>query len=147
MYPSIEYHEAYHQIDKRDWQTPNWIAPTFKGKLSENALEHTLEELGAYLSQLANTDQGQNIWLSKLLIFSLNPMTRGQAEYYASSIIFNAMEAVSLDDAIEPSYIATVDDKTRIYKMLLDKNSDEISRLARLSYQILFSRDVPKLSP
>jgi len=147
LYPSIEYHEAYHQIDKKDWRPPNWLMPTFKGQLSENALEHILEELGAYLSQLANTNQGQNIWLSKLLIFSLNPMTRGQAEYYASSIIFNAMDALEMREAIIPSYIATVDDKTRIYKSLLEKDEEEISKLARRAYQILFNRDVPKLIP
>ena len=146
LYPSIEYHEAYHQIDKKDWLPPNWLTSVFKGKLDENATEHTLEELGAYLSQLANTEQGQNIWLSKLLIFSLNPMTKGQAEYYASSIIFNAMEALHLEEAIEANYIATVDDKTRIFKALLSKDSDEISRMARQAYQILFQRDVPNLA-
>ena len=145
LYPSIEYHEAYHQIDKKDWRTPNWLVPTFKGRLNENAIEHTMEELGAYLSQLANTKQGQNIWLSKLLIFSLNPMTKGQAEYYASSIIFNAMEALYLEDPIIPSYIATVDDKTRIFKILLKKDADEINSLARRAYQILFQRDTPEL--
>jgi len=145
LYPSIEHHEAYHQIDKKDWRSPNWIQPVFKGKLNESALEHTMEELGAYLSQLANTDQGQNIWLSKLLIFSLNPMTKGQAEYYASSIIFNAMEALDSGEAIQANYIATVDDKTRIFKMLLAKNSDEISQMAKQAYQILFQRDVPNL--
>ena len=147
LYPSIEYHEAYHQIDKKDWRTPNWLQSTFKGQLNENAIEHTMEELGAYLSQLANTEQGQNIWLSKLLIFSLNPMTKGQAEYYASSIIFNAMEALYLEDPIVPSYIATVDDKTRIFKILLTKDTDEISSLAKRAYQILFQRDTPVLLP
>ena len=146
LYPSIEYHEAYHQINKKDWLPPNWLKPVFKEKLDENAIEHTLEELGAYLSQLANTDQGQNIWLSKLLIFSLNPMTKGQAEYYASSIIFNALEALHLEEPIEANYIATVDDKTRIFKSLLSKDSEEISRMARQAYQILFQRDVPNLA-
>ncbi|MEH6455691.1 MAG: hypothetical protein V7749_05180 [Cocleimonas sp.] len=146
LYPSIEYHEAYHQINKINWQSPNWLAPVFKGKLDDNAIEHTLEELGAYLSQLANTDQGQNIWLSKLLIFSLNPMTKGQAEYYASSIIFNAMEALHLDKPIEANYIATVEDKTRIFKALLNKNSQELSSMARRAYLILFQRDVPNLT-
>ncbi|MGK0271040.1 MAG: hypothetical protein ACI88H_001693 [Cocleimonas sp.] len=145
LYPSIEYHEAYHQINKKEWLPPNWLEPVFKGKLSDNAIEHTLEELGAYLSQLANTKQGQNIWLSKLLIFSLNPMTKGQAEYYASSIIFNAMDALHFEEAIQANYIATVDDKTRIFKVLLNKNSDEISSMARQAYQILFQRDVPNL--
>ena len=145
LYPSIEYHEAYHQINKKDWPKPNWIMPTFKGKLDENALEHTLEELGAYLSQLANTSEGQNIWLSKLLIFSLNPMTKGQAEYYASSIIFNAMEALYLEKPLKANYVATVDDKTRIFKELLNKDSEEISSLARRAYQILFHRDTPDL--
>ena len=131
LLPSIEYHEAYHQIDKKDWKSPAWLDSTFKDKLSKNGREHTLEELGAYLAQLANTDQGQNIWLGKLLIFSLNPMTKGQAEYYASSIILTSMESLYLGKAIAPNYVASVEEKTRIYKTLLKTNSAEISYLAK----------------
>lgn len=145
LYPSIEYHEAYHQIDKKEWRQPPWLKSVFKDKLDEYAIDHTLEELGAYLAQLANTDKGQNIWLSKLLIFSLNPMTQGQAEYYASSIILNAMDAIDSQEPIQGHYIATVDQKTKIFKMLLTKNNKEISKMARQAYQILFQRDVPKL--
>ena len=145
LLPSIEYHEAYHQIDKKDWNTPSWIKATFKDKLDENGIDHTLEELGAYLAQLANTDQGQNIWLSKLLIFSLNPMTKGQAEYYASSIIFNAMESLYLGDEVKPNYIATVDKKTTIFKILISKNQSEIKALAKAAYEQLFERPVPTL--
>ena len=145
LLPSIEYHEAYHQIDKKDWKSPAWLDSTFKDKLSKNGREHTLEELGAYLAQLANTDQGQNIWLGKLLIFSLNPMTKGQAEYYASSIILTSMESLYLGKAIAPNYIASVEEKTRIYKTLLKTNSAEISYLAKKTYEILFQREVPKL--
>ncbi len=145
MLPSIEYHEAYHQIDKKDWKSPAWLDSTFKDKLSKNGREHTLEELGAYLAQLANTDQGQNIWLGKLLIFSLNPMTKGQAEYYASSIILTSMESLYLGKAIAPNYVASVEEKTRIYKTLLKTNSAEISYLAKKTYEILFQREVPKL--
>lgn len=145
LLPSIEYHEAYHQIDKKDWNTPSWVKATFKDKLDENGIDHTLEELGAYLAQLANTDQGQNIWLSKLLIFSLNPMTKGQAEYYASSIIFNAMESLYLGDEVKPNYIATVDEKTTIFKILISKNQSEIKALAKAAYEQLFERPVPTL--
>jgi len=146
LYPSIEYHEAYHQINKKQWIEPTWLKPVFQNKLSENAIEHTLEELGAYLAQLANTDKGQNIWLSKLLIFSLNPMTQGQAEYYASSIIFNAMAAIDAQKPIQGHYVASVDEKTKTFKMLLTKNNKEISKMARQAYQILFKREVPLLS-
>ena len=146
LYPSIEYHEAYHQIDKSLWKPAPWLKGTFKDKLDANQLEHTLEELGAYLAQLANTNQGQNIWLSKLLIFSLNPMTQGQAEYYASSIIFNTIESIDLGKPVNPNYIATVEDKTRIFKSLLKKDSTEISRLAKTAYEILFQRPVPVLT-
>ncbi len=72
-------------------------------------------------------------------------MTKGQAEYYASSIIFKAMEQLHLEEAIEVSYVATVDEKTRIFKLLLNKNNDEISSMAHRAYQILFQRDVPTL--
>jgi hypothetical protein len=145
LLPSIEYHEAYHQIDKKKWKSPAWITSTFKDKLSEDGIDHTLEELGAYLAQLANTKQGQNIWLSKLLIFSLNPMTKGQAEYYASSIILTTLESLYLDKPIEPNYIATVEEKTRIYKTLLTKDNIEISSLAKKAYETLFERGVPIL--
>ena len=55
------------------------------------------------------------------------------------------MEALYLEDPVVPSYIATVDDKTRIFKILLKKDSVEISSLARRAYQILFQRDTPEL--
>ena len=145
LLPSIEYHEAYHQIDKKEWNPPRWLKTTFKDKLDENGIDHTLEELGAYLAQLANTDQGQKIWLSKLLIFSLNPMTKGQAEYYASSIIFNTMESLYLGIEVKPDYIATVDEKTAIFKVLTSKNQSEIKALAKAAYEELFNRPVPSL--
>jgi len=145
LLPSIEYHEAYHQINKENWKQPAWVKTTFKD-LSDNGIEHTMEELGAYLSQLANTQQGQNIWLSKLLIFSLNPMTKGQAEYYASSLIFNTMESLYLNKPIDNNYHADVDKKTLIYKTLLTKDKPEIRELARRAYEVLFEREVPSLS-
>lgn len=145
LLPSIEYHEAYHQIAKKHWETPSWIKKTFKDNLSENGIDHTMEELGAYLSQLANTDQGHNIWLSKLLIFSLNPMTKGQAEYYASSIILTTLEALYLGKPINVSYSASIDDKTLIYKTLVTKDKDEIRELAKRAYEVLFEREVPNL--
>ncbi len=145
LLPSIEYHEAYHQISKKNWNAPSWLKSTFEDKLNQDGIDHTLEELGAYLAQLANTDQGQKIWLSKLLIFSLNPMTKGQAEYYASSIIFNAMESLYLGNEVKPNYIATVDEKTNIFKTLVSKNQSEIKALAKTAYEILFERPVPSL--
>ncbi|PID33759.1 MAG: hypothetical protein CR955_01190 [Thiotrichales bacterium] len=146
LLPSIEYHEAYHQIDKKDWKSPAWLKTTFKDEqLDEQRIDHTLEELGAYLAQLANTDQGQNIWLSKLLIFSLNPMTKGQAEYYASSIIFNTMSSLDLGYKVNPDYKASVEEKTTIFKALTSKNQSEIKALAKAAYEALFDRPVPSL--
>ena len=145
LVPSIEVHEAYHQIDKKSWKAPSWLEKTFKDELTENGTEHTLEELGAYLSQLANTEQAHNIWLSKLLIFSLNPMTKGQAEYYASSIIFNTMEAIHHHQPFEPSFTASIDKKTKIYKTLTTLNTEQIRELAKRSYEALFEREVPNL--
>lgn len=117
----------------------------FKDKLSENGIDHTLEELGAYLSQLANTKQGQNIWLSKLLIFSLNPMTKGQAEYYASSIIFNALEDLDTGKEVKVNYITSVDKKTEIFRKFISYTPDEIRALTKRAYEVLFERDVPML--
>lgn len=145
LLPSIEYHEAYHQINKKEWNQPTWVKETFKDKLSENGIDHTLEELGAYLSQMANTEHGQNIWLSKLLIFSLNPMTKGQAEYYASSIIFNAFESLDTGVEIKASHTASVEKKTEIYKILSSYSTAEIKALAKRAYEVLFERDVPVL--
>jgi len=145
LLPSIEYHEAYHQIDKTGWTTPFWVKGTFKDELSANGLDHTLEELGAYLSQLSKTDQGQNIWLGKLLLFSLNPMTKGQAEYYASSIILNTMQGLYLGKPLDVTYKASVDEKTLIYKTLTTKSKREIQDLAKRAYETLFEREVPEL--
>jgi len=146
LLPSIELHEAYHQIDKKSWKTPAWQAKTFKDELTESGTEHTMEELGAYLSQLANTEQAHNIWLSKLLIFSLNPMTKGQAEYYASSLILDTMESLRLGVAIkQPSYTLSIDKKTAIYKSLIGLNTRQIRELAKRAFEALFEREVPDL--
>ena len=147
MLPSIEYHEAYHQIVKTDWVAPLWIKTTFKdANLTENGLDHTMEELGAYLSQIANTDEGHNIWLSKLLLFSISPFTKGQAEHYASSIILTTMESIYLDKKVTPRYKASVDEKTKIYSILVSLSNSEKRRLAKKAYEILFDRGVPVLS-
>ena len=145
LLPSIEYHEAYHQIVKKDWKKPSWVDKTFKDELSENGLDHTMEELGAYLSQLANTEQGLNIWLSKLLIFSLNPMTKGQAEYYSSSIIFSTLESLYRGGPIVPNYQMNIDQKTEIYKTLIEMDKKEIRELSKRAYEVLFEREVPVL--
>ncbi len=146
LLPSIELHEAYHQIDKKHWKTPAWLAKTFNDELTESGTEHTMEELGAYLSQLANTEQAHNIWLSKLLIFSLNPMTKGQAEYYASSLILDTMESLRLGVAIkQPTYTLSIDKKTAIYKSLIDLKTPQIRELAKRAFEALFEREVPDL--
>ena len=72
-------------------------------------------------------------------------MTKGQAEYYASSIILTSMESLYLGKPIEPNYIASVEDKTRIYKTLLTKDKAELSALSRRAYEVLFQRNVPIL--
>ncbi len=146
LLPSIEYHEAYHQIDKKDWKVPVWQKELFK-ELDEHAIGHSMEELGAYLSQLANTDKGHNIWLSKLLIFSLNPMTQGQAEYYASGIILTSMQSLYKGEEIKPRFEASVEEKTEIFKTLSNMQSDEIRLLARKAYETLFERADPELKP
>ncbi len=146
LIPSIEYHEAYHQIDKKNWGIPAWTSDLFKEEnLTDNGLDHTLEELGAYLSQLATTEQGQNIWLSKLLIFSLSPFTKGQAEYYASSIILTTMDSLYLDKDLSPYFETSVDEKSRIYEHLISLSDRDKRELARKSYETLFGRKVPKL--
>ena len=146
LYPSIEYHEAYHQINKKSWPQTRWVKTAFKDdKLSDNSRDHMLEELGAYLAQLANTDEGHNIWLSKLLIFSVSPFTKGQAEYYASSIILNSMDALASNKDYQPSYDMDVDEKTRIYKRLSKMDNREIRDLSQRAFKRLFGRAAPNL--
>ncbi|MCK5726272.1 MAG: hypothetical protein KAH22_05565 [Thiotrichaceae bacterium] len=145
--PSIEYHEAYHQIDKKHWQDLAWIKTLFKEELTADGIDHTLEELGAYLSQLASTEKGHNIWLSKILIFSLNPMTKGQAEYFASSMILNAMDSMDQTGKVTPHYDASVNKKIKIYKKLSNYSNKEIRLLAQMTYEALFERSVPELKP
>ncbi|MEE9310377.1 MAG: hypothetical protein V3U64_05095 [Cocleimonas sp.] len=147
LLPSIEYHEAYHQIDKKEWATPAWTKTLFKDEnLTENGLEHTMEELGAYLAQMANTEEGHNIWLSKLLMFSLSPFTKGQAEYYASSIILTTMESIFNKKKISPFFIVDVERKTKIYNTLINLSNAKKRELARKSYRILFNRKAPMLN-
>lgn len=144
LLPSIEIHESYHQIDKHDWQEPQWVSSVFKD-LSENGKEHALEELGAYLTQLTYTEQGSDIWMTKLLFFSLNAMMRNQAEFFASSIILKTMQDLLDNKKVEVSYDLSVDEKIRIYKNFASLDESYLRILAERSYIELFRRPVPSL--
>lgn len=141
LLPSIEYHEAYHQIEKESWPEPSWVAVNFKD-LSENGIESSLEELGAYLTQLVYTDNGHKVWLTKLLLFSLNSMTKDQPEYYASSMIFSAMRDLYLLRDIKPNHNLDVDEKVEIYKALSEMSVAELQNKANAAFEVLFERPV-----
>ena len=141
LLPSIEYHEAYHQIEKESWPVPVWVAINFKD-LSVNGVESSLEELGAYLTQLIYTDNGHKVWLTKLLLFSLNSMTKDQPEYYASSMIFSAMRDLYLLRDITPNHELSVDEKVEIYKALSEMGVAELQNKAYAAFEVLFERPV-----
>jgi hypothetical protein len=144
LIPSIEYHEAYHQIDKTVWQEPVWVKKLFKD-LSENGKEHALEELGAYLTQLAYTKQGADIWLTKILFFSLNTMMRGQPEFYSSSIILSTMNSLYLGEKAKINYELSVNDKIKIYKTFATIDETYLKIMAERTYIELFKRPVPEM--
>ena len=141
LLPSIEYHEAYHQIEKESWPEPSWVSVNFKD-LSENGVESSLEELGAYLTQLVYTDNGHKVWLTKLLLFSLNSMTKDQPEYYASSMIFSAMRDLYLLRDIKPNHNLDVEEKVAIYKALSEMGVAELQNKAHAVFEVLFERPV-----
>ncbi len=145
LLPSIEYHEAYHQIDKTSWEEPKWVNKLFKD-LSENGKEHTLEELGAYLTQLTYTEKGTDIWLTKLLFFSLNSMMRGQAEFYASSIILSTMNSIQHGEKVNVHYDLSVNEKIKIYKTFATMKESTLKIVAENAYIQLFKRPVPEMS-
>jgi len=144
LLPSIEYHEAYHQIIKIGWVKPSWVAKNFS-EMSRHGVESSLEELGAYLTQLVYTDTGHKIWLTKLLLFSLNSMTKDQPEYYASSMIFSAMQDLYLLREITPNHQLTVEEKVAIYKILSGFSVKELQNKARTAFEVLFERPVVSL--
>ena len=144
LLPSIEYHEAYHQIDKTSWEEPKWVDKLFKD-LSEDGKEHTLEELGAYLTQLTYTEQGTDIWLTKLLFFSLNSMMRGQPEFYASSIILSTMNSIHHGEKVNVHYRLSVNEKIEIYKTFATMKESTLKIVAENAYIQLFKRPVPKM--
>ncbi|RTZ66350.1 MAG: hypothetical protein DSZ29_02975 [Aquificaceae bacterium] len=144
LLPSIEHHEAYHQIDKSKWKEPKWVATTFK-ELSENGKEHALEELGAYLTQLTYTEQGSDIWLTKILFFSLNSMMRNQPEFYSSSIILDTMYKLYKGEQVEVRYDLTVDEKIKIYKIFTTLDEAYLKVIAERAYIELFRRPVPEM--
>ena len=144
LLPSIEYHEAYHQIVKDNWAEPSWVASQFKDH-TEQGVEASLEELGAYLTQLVYTDTGHKIWLTKLLLFSLNSMTKDQPEYYASSLIFSAMRDLYLMKDVEANFELTVDEKVEIYKALSTYGPLDLNQLAEKAFEQLFERPVVRL--
>lgn len=144
LLPSIEYHEAYHQIDKTTWEKPQWVTDVFKD-LSEDGKEHTMEELGAYLTQLTYTKKGSDIWLTKLLFFSLNAMMRNQPEFYASSTILNTMNSLYLGEKVDVDYDLNVDEKIKIYKVLSTMDETYLKIIAERAYIELFRRPVPEM--
>jgi hypothetical protein len=144
LIPSIEYHEAYHQIDKTAWQEPAWVNDLFNN-LSDNGKEHALEELGAYLTQLAYTKQGADIWLTKILFFSLNSMMRGQPEFYSSSIILSTMNSLYLGEKAKISYQLSINDKIKIYKTFATIDESYLKIMAERAYIELFRRPVPEM--
>ena len=144
LLPSIEYHEAYHQIVKDEWTEPSWVPVQFKD-LSKQGIEASLEELGAYLTQLVYTDTGHKIWLTKLLLFSLNSMTKDQPEYYASSIIFSAMRDMYLMKDVEANFELSVEEKVDIYKALSTYSPLDLNQLAEKAFEELFERPVVSL--
>lgn len=144
LLPSIEYHEAYHQIVKDEWTEPSWVPVQFKD-LSKQGIEASLEELGAYLTQLVYTDTGHKIWLTKLLLFSLNSMTKDQPEYYASSIIFSAMRDMYLMKDVEANFELSVEEKVDIYKALSTYSPLDLNQLAEKAFEELFERPVVRL--
>jgi len=144
LLPSIEYHEAYHQIEKESWKQPDWVAREF-ATLSPRGIESSLEELGAYLTQLVYTDTNHKVWLTKLLLFSINSMTQGQPEFYASSVIFSAMRDVYLLRDIQPNHQLTVEEKVEIYKALSTFNIHQLQDMATIAFEALFERPVVTL--
>ena len=144
LLPSIEVHEAYHQIDKTEWVEPEWVNTVFSG-LTENGKEHAMEELGAYLTQLAYTEQGSDIWVTKLLFFSLNAMMRNQPEFYASSLILGTMNQLYAGKPVEITYDLSVNEKIEIYKTLSSADKVYLRVLAERAYIELFRRPVPMM--
>ena len=144
LLPSIEYHEAYHQIDKEKWIEPAWVEKVFAG-LSENGKEHALEELGAYLTQLSYTEKGADIWLTKILFFSLNSMMRNQPEFYSSAIILGTMNSLYLGEKVEVSFDLSVEEKIKIYKTFTTLDKAYLKIMAERAYIELFRRPVPEM--
>ena len=144
LLPSIEYHEAYHQIDKEKWIEPAWVKKVFKN-LSENGKEHALEELGAYLTQLSYTEQGADIWLTKILFFSLNSMMRNQPEFYSSAIILGTMNSLYLGEKVDVNFDLSVDEKIKIYKKFTALDKAYLKIMAERAYIELFRRPVPEM--
>ncbi len=144
LLPSIEYHEAYHQIDKEKWIEPAWVEKVFEN-LSENGKEHALEELGAYLTQLSYTKQGADIWLTKILFFSLNSMMRSQPEFYASAIILGTMNSLYLGEKVDVNFDLSVDEKIKIYKKFTALDKAYLKIMAERAYIELFRRPVPEM--
>ena len=144
LLPSIEYHEAYHQIDKSQWKEPEWVA-TVLDELSDGGKEHALEELGAYLTQLTYTKDGGNIWLTKLLFFSLNAMMRNQAEFYSSSLILKTMHDLYQNKTVDVDYNISVDDKIEIYKTFAKLDKAYLKVIAERAYIELFRQPIPEM--
>jgi hypothetical protein len=147
---SVAYHEAYHQIPKTRWQQPTWVTGLLGKKPIDSELrDGILEEMGAYLVGMYYGEKTSTLWLTQIFFFSINVLMKEQPEYYASRILLDSLAKVN-DSSFTPGLEEEPLKLLKAYNALKVKevkDEGQLAVLAEKTYQKLFNRPLPKISP
>lgn len=146
------FHEVQHLVDQtNNLQEPDWFQNTLDEvgdsvPSNEKFREHVLWELSAFFTHFAYGGELNGILLNEFTAITLDPMLQDQPHYYSIRIllpVLQAMQEGTLGNT-PPTPASTLGDVARSYK-LLATNADDLDRLARESYRLLFGQDIPDL--
>lgn len=146
------FHEVQHLVDQSlPLAEPPWfgdaVAVFGKRIRNEDFRKHILWELSAFFTHLANADELQGVLLNDFTAITLNPMLQDQPHFYSVRILLPILHQMARDGVASPTVPAlTLAEVALAYKALA-ANPDDLGRLAREAYPVLFKTELPDLTP
>ena len=145
------YHEVQHLVDQAlPLVEPEWFSQSVRlfGERIQggNFKQHVLWELSAFFTHLAYAEELQGVLLNEFTAITLDPMLQDQPHYYAVRLLLPVLYGLAKKGIAEPPVPAmTLADVARMYKALAAQHQ-QLGRLAREAYPVLFGMPVPVLT-
>lgn len=149
---SIERHEVEHRLDILQSITmPKEVLPFIRGegRVANDMREAVMNELSAYVSQIARDDRMPKTTLALLQRFLVNPRTRGSTEAFVAIIATEAIARELHIEDIAPLVSRGVLDEDRLsraHEKITAASGERLSQAAAAAYKRLFGRDLAPLS-